>query len=110
VTRDYDVVLFGATGFTGSLTAEYLSAQTGVAWALAGRNAEKLAALRDRIRADVPILVADSADAASGSSEHPSRLREAWSWFLDGGNRLAEGRAQMQEIVAFFADGLVVGS
>jgi hypothetical protein len=65
VTRDHDVVLFGATGFTGSLTAEYLAAQSGVHWALAGRNAEKLAALRDRIGADVPILVADSTDAAS---------------------------------------------
>jgi len=65
VTRDLDVVLFGATGFTGGLTAEYLAAQTGVAWAMAGRNAEKLAALRDRIGADVPIMVADSADAAS---------------------------------------------
>ena len=65
MTRDHDVVLFGATGFTGSLTAEYLAAQSGVRWALAGRNAEKLAALRDRIGADVPILVADSTDAAS---------------------------------------------
>ena len=65
MTRDHDVVLFGATGFTGRLTAEYLAARAGVRWALAGRNAEKLAALRDRIRADVPILVADSTDAVS---------------------------------------------
>jgi saccharopine dehydrogenase (NAD+, L-glutamate forming) len=65
VTREHDVVLFGATGFTGSLTAEYLATQSGVRWALAGRNAEKLAMLRDRIGADVPILVADSGDAAS---------------------------------------------
>jgi short subunit dehydrogenase-like uncharacterized protein len=65
VTRDYDVVLFGATGFTGSLTAQYLAEHGGTRWALAGRNADKLAALRDRIGADVPLLVADSADPAS---------------------------------------------
>ena len=63
VTREFDVVLFGATGFTGTLTAEYLARQTGTRWAMAGRNADKLAALRDRLGVDVPILVADSTDA-----------------------------------------------
>jgi short subunit dehydrogenase-like uncharacterized protein len=65
VTRDLEVVLFGATGFTGTLTAEYLAARGGTRWGLAGRNAEKLAALRDRLGVDVPILIADSADPAS---------------------------------------------
>ncbi len=65
VTRDFDIVLFGATGFTGTLTAEYLARQSGTRWALAGRNADKLAALRDRLGVDVPILVADSTDPAS---------------------------------------------
>jgi short subunit dehydrogenase-like uncharacterized protein len=65
MTRDHDVVLFGATGFTGGLTARYLAGQGGIRWALAGRNAGKLAELRDRIGADVPVLVADSADPAS---------------------------------------------
>ncbi len=65
VTRDFDIVLFGATGFTGTLTAEYLARQIGTRWALAGRNADKLAALRDRLGVDVPVLVADSTDATS---------------------------------------------
>ncbi len=45
---DLDLVLFGATGFTGALTAAYLAenAPTGLRWAAAGRNPEKLAAVR----------------------------------------------------------------
>ena len=45
--RDFDIVLFGATGFTGALTAEYLAANapSGCRWALAGRNPAKLEAL-----------------------------------------------------------------
>ncbi|MET9378660.1 saccharopine dehydrogenase NADP-binding domain-containing protein [Streptomyces sp. NPDC002992] len=69
--RPYDVVLFGATGFVGELTAEYLAehAPTGCRWALAGRSRAKLAALRARLAArwprceELPLLVADSADA-----------------------------------------------
>ena len=60
-----NIVLFGATGFTGALTAEYL-AQTGASgWVLAGRNAAKLGALRDRLAVDVPVRVADADDPAS---------------------------------------------
>jgi short subunit dehydrogenase-like uncharacterized protein len=49
--RDHDIVLFGATGFTGALTAEYLAAAMpdGTSWALAGRNRGKLEALRGRL-------------------------------------------------------------
>ena len=71
MTREYDVVLLGATGFTGGLTAEYLAqhAPTGFRWALAGRNQAKLEAVRDRLRdrwgVDVPLVHADSSDAAS---------------------------------------------
>ncbi len=72
-TRDLDVVLFGATGFTGGLTADYLArhAPTGLRWALAGRNPDKLAAVRDRLTgidpdlADLELLSADVDDAAS---------------------------------------------
>ena len=72
-TRDLDVVLFGATGFTGGLTADYLArhAPTGLRWALAGRNPDKLAAVRDRLAgidpdlADLELLSADVDDAAS---------------------------------------------
>ena len=49
--RAYDIVLFGATGFTGELTAEYLTANAprDLKWALAGRNAAKLEAVRARL-------------------------------------------------------------
>ena len=72
-TRDLDIVLFGATGFTGSLTAEYLAhhAPAGLRWALAGRNPDKLAAVRDRLAeidaglADLELLAADATDPVS---------------------------------------------
>lgn len=71
--RTFDVVLFGATGFTGGLTADYLAAHapTDCRWALAGRNRSKLEAVRDRLAAEHPacadldLLVADVTDAAS---------------------------------------------
>ena len=49
--REHDIVLFGATGFTGALTAEYLAqhAPDGLRWALAGRNRDKLEAVRERL-------------------------------------------------------------
>ncbi|RGC66118.1 putative trans-acting enoyl reductase [Micromonospora sp. MW-13] len=71
--RPYDVVLFGATGFTGGLTAEYLArhAPDGLRWALAGRNPAKLTAVRDRLAgidpalAGLPLLTADVTDPGS---------------------------------------------
>jgi short subunit dehydrogenase-like uncharacterized protein len=65
--REYDIVLFGGTGFTGALTAEYLAANAsaGTKWALAGRNQSKLEALRDRLGVDVPLLEADVTDEKS---------------------------------------------
>jgi saccharopine dehydrogenase (NAD+, L-glutamate forming) len=71
--RPYDLVLFGATGFTGGLTAAYLArhAPNGLRWALAGRNPAKLAGVRDRIAAidpglaELPLLTADATDPAS---------------------------------------------
>ncbi len=71
--REFDIVLLGATGFTGGLTADYL-ARTMPAdgrWALAGRNQGKLEAVRDRLTgidaklAGLPLLKADSSDPAS---------------------------------------------
>lgn len=61
--RAYDIVLFGASGFTGELTARYLAGAAGpdVRWALAGRSRAKLEALG----LDVPILLADVTDPAS---------------------------------------------
>jgi short subunit dehydrogenase-like uncharacterized protein len=64
--REHDVVVFGATGFTGALTAEYLAGQAGAGrWAIAGRSREKLAAVRDRLSTEVPLIVADVNDPAS---------------------------------------------
>jgi short subunit dehydrogenase-like uncharacterized protein len=65
--RDFDIVLFGATGFTGGLTADYLAehAPAGLRWAIAGRNGDKLETVRRRLGEDVQVLVADSTDAAA---------------------------------------------
>lgn len=71
--RSYDVVLFGATGFTGGLTAHYLAehAPAELRWALAGRNETRLAAVRRELAqahpelSDLPLLVADSSDQAA---------------------------------------------
>ena len=73
VGREFDVVVFGATGFTGGLTAEYLAvhAPSGCRWAVAGRSWEKLVALRGRLAeinpscADLDLLVADVTDRDS---------------------------------------------
>lgn len=65
--RAFDIVLFGATGFTGGLTADYLAAHApdGLRWAIAGRNADKLEAVRARLGGDVEVLIADATDAAT---------------------------------------------
>ncbi len=68
--RPFDIVVYGATGYTGRLVAEYLAqeyGQSGPRWAMAGRSAAKLAEVRDLIGApaDTPLIVADSSDPAS---------------------------------------------
>lgn len=76
--RVFDIVLIGATGFTGRLTALYLLRNAGfhnngmpVRIALAGRNAQKLATVRDELLREVPeaavpeLVLADSHDPAS---------------------------------------------
>ncbi len=72
--RDHDIVLFGATGFTGKLVAEYLARHAGtksVRWAIAGRNEAKLESVKrdlvaiDPALAELPVLVADGHDQAS---------------------------------------------
>ena len=71
--RELDLVLFGATGFTGGLTADYLArhAPSGLRWGLAGRNPAKLEDVRRRLAdldpalAELPLLHADVEDAES---------------------------------------------
>lgn len=67
--RDFDIVVWGATGFTGALVAEYLLAQYGIGedlrWAIAGRSESKLEKLRQALgpeAAALPTIVADSFD------------------------------------------------
>ena len=71
--REFSIVVWGATGFTGKLTAEYLLGRYGVdrefRWAIAGRNQAKLESVREDIgrttgvdAKDLPILVGDSDD------------------------------------------------
>lgn len=71
-TRTHDIVIYGATGFTGRLVAEYFVQHYGdradaPKWAMAGRSAAKLAEVRDLIGApaDTPLIVADASDPAS---------------------------------------------
>ncbi|MBT8224350.1 MAG: saccharopine dehydrogenase, partial [Dactylosporangium sp.] len=71
---DLDIVVLGATGYTGALTAEYLAAHIppGLRWGLAGRDLGRLAAQRDRLAAsgdrippDLPLIRADVTDERS---------------------------------------------
>jgi len=67
----FDIVVYGATGFTGQLVAEYLAAHymndASLKWAMAGRSLDKLKSVRDAIGApaDTPLIVADAGDPAS---------------------------------------------
>jgi short subunit dehydrogenase-like uncharacterized protein len=68
--RQHDIVLFGATGFTGGLTAGYLAehADPGTRWALAGRSRSKLEAVRAQLgpaHSELALIEADVHDAAS---------------------------------------------
>jgi short subunit dehydrogenase-like uncharacterized protein len=67
----FDIVVYGATGFTGQLVAEYLTqhykGDHALKWAMAGRSLGKLKSVRDAIGApgNTPLIVADASDAAS---------------------------------------------
>ncbi|OYX38862.1 MULTISPECIES: trans-acting enoyl reductase family protein [unclassified Sphingomonas] len=69
--REFDIIIYGATGYTGRLVAEYLvQAYAGAdkpSWAMAGRSLAKLEEVRDLIGApsDTPLVVADAEDPAS---------------------------------------------
>jgi short subunit dehydrogenase-like uncharacterized protein len=69
-TREFDIIVFGATGYTGRLVAEYLSSHYGSRedapkWAMAGRSLAKLEQVRDCIHAPAttPLVIADADDA-----------------------------------------------
>lgn len=64
--REHDVVVFGATSFVGQILCRYLVDRHGIdgnlRWAIAGRNADKLAGVAGDTGADVPTIVVDAAD------------------------------------------------
>jgi short subunit dehydrogenase-like uncharacterized protein len=65
--REHDIVVLGATGFTGALTAEHLVAHApeGARIGLAGRSRDKLERVRERLGAELPLVIADTSDARS---------------------------------------------
>ena len=61
--KNLDIVVYGATGFTGKLCAKYLSENSvDLNWAIAGRNKEKLEELKKELSLDVDIFIAESND------------------------------------------------
>jgi len=69
--KEFDIIVYGATGFTGRLVAEYLNKQYGnnneLRWAMAGRSQTKLEQVRDEMSLpdDTPLIVANSSDSIS---------------------------------------------
>ncbi|MEH6950269.1 saccharopine dehydrogenase NADP-binding domain-containing protein [Nitrobacter sp. NHB1] len=69
-SAEFDIIVYGASGFTGRLVAEYLAAEYrggDLKWAIAGRSLDKLASVRDAIGAphDLTLIAADAVDPAS---------------------------------------------
>jgi short subunit dehydrogenase-like uncharacterized protein len=64
---EFDIIVYGASGFTGRLVAEYLAARGITRWAMGGRSLTKLAEVRDEmgLPAETPLVVANSDDPAS---------------------------------------------
>ena len=69
--KKFDIVVYGATGFTGQLVAEYLASRykndKDLKWAMAGRSLDKLKSVREAVgaAADTPLIAADSSDVAA---------------------------------------------
>jgi short subunit dehydrogenase-like uncharacterized protein len=76
-SRPYDLVLFGATGFTGGLTADYLTAHAPATmrWAIAGRNRAKLDAVAARLATAAP--AAPKPDVVVATADDREALRQA---------------------------------
>lgn len=76
--REFDIIVYGASGFTGRLVAEYMQQQYGrsVNWAMAGRSAEKLAQVRDEMGIDAATpLVTANADSADDMAAMVARTK-----------------------------------
>ena len=90
--REFDIVVYGATGYTGRLVAEHFVREYGgkdgaPRWAMAGRNKAKLEDVRTLIGApdDTPLIVAD-ADEPATLDAMPKRLFANLSWDSRAGN------------------------
>ena len=76
--RDFDLIVYGATGYTGHLIAEYRAASyrcdDAPSWAIAGRSADKLQKVRADIGApdDLPLVKADAAEPATAKISYPT--------------------------------------
>ncbi|MBI3395868.1 MAG: saccharopine dehydrogenase NADP-binding domain-containing protein, partial [Spirochaetia bacterium] len=70
MSKEFDFIVYGASGFTGRLVAEYLTQRGIKGWAMAGRSAAKLAEVRDLIGApsDTPLVEADASNRQSLTS------------------------------------------
>ena len=61
--KDLDIVVYGATGFTGKLCAEYIHASgRPIKWAIAGRSADKLKTVQGGLSPEIEIIIADGDD------------------------------------------------
>ena len=66
MNREYQIILYGATGFTGKLCAEYLKNNyPEIKWAIAGRDKAKLERLKESLNLDCKIFIANGDDKAS---------------------------------------------
>jgi short subunit dehydrogenase-like uncharacterized protein len=76
--RKYEIVVFGATGYTGKYTAEHLTthAPTDLKWAIAGRSENKLKAIADETRALNPDRVAPAIEIAQLNKEDLVKLAQ----------------------------------
>ena len=66
-TAEFDIIVYGASGFTGRLVAEYLAKQGIQKWAMAGRSLSKLTQVRDEmgLPSDTPLVIADASTPAT---------------------------------------------
>ena len=69
-SREFDIIIYGASAYTGRLVAEYLQAEyggSGLKWAMAGRNAEKLQTVAGemKIGGNVAVITANSDEPES---------------------------------------------
>jgi short subunit dehydrogenase-like uncharacterized protein len=68
-TAEFDIIIHGATGFTGRLVAEHLQSRYGsngpITWAMSGRSQAKLEQVAAEIGTTVPLITVDAADPAS---------------------------------------------